>query len=105
MTDGKIQVRSIEIDPDTVQIIWNEEPRISAGGAPIARSHIVTFSRDDEPTAGLVADLVDNLTDYVEDILAALGDEHTQSLEEFEASIEDDELDLGMGDERPGGDA
>lgn len=105
MTDNNIQIRAIEVDPETVQIVYLDEPRISAGGQPVAHSHILTVNRGDETVAPLIEDLVTTLADFAQDIIDATAPDKTQSLDEYEADLEGDELDLGMGDERPSGDA
>jgi hypothetical protein len=101
MTDAdEIQVRAIEIDPETVQIVYVDEPRITAGGQPVAHSHILTVSRGDESIAPLLEDLVTTVADFVQDVRDAVAPDKTKSLDEVEAELEDDELDLGMGDDR-----
>lgn len=97
----EIRVNAVEVDGDSVQIIYMTAPRMTAEGSPVTTSHILTFDRDAEPVRPIVEDMVDSLNGYVRDILAGLDEAHTMSLDEYEATIDDDgELDdLGMGDD------
>lgn len=101
MTDG-FQVRAVEVDAETVQIVIVDEPRISAGGQAVAKTRIVTVNRGDESVAGVVEEFVTTMSEFAEDILGATAEDKTQSLDEYEEALEDDDLGLGMGDDRDG---
>lgn len=100
MTD--FQVRAVEVDVETVQVVIVDEPRITSGGQAVAKTRILTVNRGDESVAGIVEDFVTTMAEFAEDILEATGEEKTQSLDEYEESLEDGDLDLGMGDDRDG---
>lgn len=96
----EIRVNAIELDGETVQIIYMQAPRMTEDGTPVTESRILTFNRDAEPVQAIVEDMADALTGYVTDLITALNDANTLSLDEYEATLEGDlDDDLGMGDD------
>jgi hypothetical protein len=98
MSKNESAVRMVEIGDESLVVTFTRPPRISSGQNPIFWSETVVVAVDDEPTQALIDDFRLAINDLGRDLLDAVSEGNTQTLDEFEMAQDDDELDLGMGD-------